>query len=135
MAKKITALTLVVLLLNLLSVAPVAAATKLDAEAKFTAKVKSAIAKLGTGTQARVEVSLRDKTKLKGYVREADEIGFVVVDAKTGTATTLAYPQVQTVKGNNLATGVKIAIGVGIAVGVLLLIAGLCAISPSCSGS
>ena len=32
-------------------------------------KVKEVINKLGTGENARVEVKLRDQTKLKGYVR------------------------------------------------------------------
>jgi hypothetical protein len=35
--------------------------------------VKEGIHKLGTGLDARIEVKLRDKTKLKGYVSEAGE--------------------------------------------------------------
>jgi hypothetical protein len=37
-------------------------------------------------------------------------------------ATQVAYPQVKSVKGNNLSTGAKIAIGVGIAAAVIVLI-------------
>ena len=135
MSKKLLALTLAVLLANLFCVAPVAASTKQADEARHAEKVKDEIARLGTGPKAHIEVSLRDKAKLKGYVRESDATRFVVVDAKTGAATTVLYPQVQKLKGNTLSTGVKIAIGVGLFVGVLLLATGLCALSESCAGS
>ena len=94
-------------------------------EARFAAKIKTAIAKLGTGPGARVEIKLRDKTRLKGYVKATNDDSFAVVDDKTGIATEIPYPQVKTVKGNNLSTGAKIAIGVGVAVIVIfaLLIA------------
>ena len=81
---------------------------------RFAEKVKAGIGKLGTGTDARIEVKLRDKTKLKGYISEAGEDSFVVVDEKTGAASTVAYSQVKQVKGNNLSTAAKIAIGVGV---------------------
>ena len=135
MSKQTLALTLVVLSLNLLCIAPAAAAPTPDADAKFTEKVKNGIAKLGTGPQALIEIGLRDKTKLKGYVREADESRVVVVDAKTGAGVTVLYPQISTVKGNNLSTGAKIAIGVGITIGVLLLLVALCSAIDSCAGS
>ena len=94
-------------------------------ESRFAAKVKTAIAQLGTGPGARVEIKLRDKTKLKGYVKATNDDSFAVVDDKTSNATEIPYPQVKTVKGNNLSTGAKIAIGVGVAVIVIfaLLIA------------
>ncbi len=65
---------------------------------------------------------MRDKTKLEGYVSAVGDDSFVVTDIKTGVATTVAYPQVKKVKGNNLSTGAKIAIGVGIAAVVLVVI-------------
>lgn len=45
------------------------------------------------------------------------------MDVKTGAATTVPYPQVKQVKGNNLSTGTKIAIGLGIVAGVILFLA------------
>ena len=135
MPKKLLAMTLAVVLINLFCVAPVAASTKQADEAGRAEKVKDEIARLGTGPNARIEINLRDGAKLKGYVRESDATHFVVADAKTGAATTVLYPQVRKVKGNNLSTGVKIAIGVGVGVGILLLVAGLCALSESCRGS
>lgn len=121
MTKKLLALTIAALLISLLGVVPVNATTKPEDEGKFAEKVKTEIAKLGTGPEAHIEVRLRDKTKLKGYVSEADETHFAVVNAKTGATTTVAYPQVQKVKGNNLSTGARIAIGIAIIVGILLI--------------
>lgn len=100
-----------------------AATTTVSAkEAKFAAKVKAGIAKLGTGPEARIELKLRDKTKLKGYVSEASEDNFVVVDEKTGAATQVLYPQVKKVKGHNLSTGAVIGVGVTLAIIVTLII-------------
>lgn len=65
-------------------------------------------------------------------MRESDETEFVVVDAKAGDATTVLYPQVQKVKGHNLATGVKIAIGVVV---VLALIGVFCVLYKPCASS
>jgi hypothetical protein len=132
MFRKPLVVALTVLLLNLLSVAPVTASTGTEEEVRFSEKVKGEIVKLGTGPEARIEVRLRDKTKLKGYVRESDETQFVIVDAKTGVETTVPYPQVQKVKGNNLATGVKIAIGIGIAIVVLSI---FCVLYKPCASS
>ena len=114
MLKSILSLTVIGLLLNLVCYSSVAASSK-PKEVDFAAKVKAAIAKLGVGSDARVEVRLRDKTKLKGYVSEANENGFVVVDERTGVATQVTYPQVKKVKGKNNLSGEKIAIGIFIA--------------------
>jgi hypothetical protein len=65
---------------------------------------------------------LRDKTKVAGYISAADSDGFTVIDSKTGMATTIAYPQVKSVQGNNLSTGAKIAIGAGIAAAIIFII-------------
>ena len=119
MLRKILSLTLACLLAQFALARTAAAAG--EREARFAEKVKAGIARLGTGTDARVEVKLRDKRKLRGYVGEAGAEGFTVVDDKTGAATTVAYPQVKTVKGNNLSEGARIAIVAGIVVGALLL--------------
>jgi hypothetical protein len=95
--------------------------SKAEKQARFTEKVKLGIAKLGVGEEARVELKLRDKTKIKGYVREVGDEDFVVADAKTGATARVAYAQVQTVKGNNLSTGAKIAIGLGILAAILAI--------------
>lgn len=120
MFKKLLSALLVGLLIQLACIQPASAATRAEKEARFTEKVKAGIAKLGTGPQAVVEVKLRDKTKLNGYISEATDDYFVVMDM-TGNSTQVAYPQVKGVKGNNLSTGAKIAIGVALIGGIFLI--------------
>jgi hypothetical protein len=122
MFKKLLSLTLVALLINLAAAAPAYAASREEKEARFTEKVKASVLKFGTGEPARVKIKLRDKTKLAGYISAADGESFTVIDSKTGMATTIAYPQVKSVQGNNLSTGAKIAIGVGIAATIIFII-------------
>src|SRR5438270_12210317 len=93
-----------------------------EKEARFAEKVKAGVAKLGTGKDALVKVKLRDGTKLFGYVREANDNSFVVVDGKTGEATTVLYPQVKQAKGNNLSGSAWFAIGVGVIVAVVVVV-------------
>ncbi|MFL6207524.1 MAG: hypothetical protein ACJ74W_01665 [Pyrinomonadaceae bacterium] len=122
MLKKTLALVLVGLLVNLVGASSAYAGAKEESQARFVETVKKNVAKLGTGADARVALKLRDNTKLTGYISEASEDSFVVVDAKTGAATTVTYPQVQQVHGNNLSTGAKIAIGVAIVVAIGFLL-------------
>ncbi len=123
MLRQTLSLVLVALLAQVSLVIPAAAKTKNEEAQKHAAKVKAALARLGTGESARLDVKLLDKTRLRGYLREAGEDGFVLVNAETGAATTVAYPQVGQVKGHNLTTGQKVLIGLGIAAGVLLFLA------------
>jgi hypothetical protein len=120
MFKKVCSVVLSALLLQA-AAAPAFAATKAEKEARRTEKVRTQLAKLGTGADARIKLELRDKTKLEGYVSEAGPESFVVVN-KAGIATPVAYPQVVKAKGHNLSTGAKIAIGIGIGAAVTLLI-------------
>ena len=114
MFKKILSVVLVGLLLNVSGGGFAYAGSKEEKEARFALKVREGISRLGTGTDARIEVKLRDKTKLKGYVSEAGEDSFVIVDEKTKAASTVTYAQVKQVKGNNLSTAAEIALGVGV---------------------
>ena len=122
MLKKLISLSLIGLLINLAAVVPVYASSREEKEARFAEKVKVNVIKLGTGEAARVKVKLRDSTKLAGYIVAADNDSFTVKDTKTGIRTTIAYPQVKTVQGNNLSTGAKIAIGVGVAAAIIFII-------------
>lgn len=123
MLRKVLSVTLTLLLMQLSVVQPVAASTKAEKEAQFVGKVKDGIARLGTGIDARIKVNLRNNTKLKGYIGESNADYFVVVDEKSGAATTISYPQVKQVKGNNLSEGAKLAITVGVALGLAVLLA------------
>jgi hypothetical protein len=120
MLKRICSVMLSALLLQAAAL-PALANGGPDKEAKRAEKVRTQLAKLGTGKDARVRVELRDKTKLEGYLSEAGAEEFAVTD-DAGKTTAVPYKQVSKAKGNNLSTGAKIAIGAGIGAGVTLLI-------------
>jgi hypothetical protein len=108
------------LVFALLCATPAAAGPKAETEAQRTEKVKAGIARLGVGRETRVRVRLQDGKKLAGYIEEAREDFFIIVDLKTKSATVVPYPDVTQVKGHRLSKGAKIAIvSLGIAVGVL----------------
>lgn len=120
MFKKICSVMLTALLMQA-AIVPAFAATKAEKEAKRAEKVRTELAKLGTGKDARVKLELRDKTKLEGYLSEATEDHVAVTDDK-GNTTNVPYPQVKKAQGNNLSTGAMIAIGAGIAAAVILIV-------------
>jgi hypothetical protein len=120
MLKKICSVLLSALLLQAAAV-PALAATSAEKEARRAEKVRTQLAKLGTGTDARVRVELRDKTRLEGYLSELGDESFVITN-KAGVATVVTYPQVKKAQGHNLSTSAKIAIGVGIGIAIVLLI-------------
>jgi hypothetical protein len=120
--KKLLTVMVACLVVSAVSVRPVAASSKAEKEARFAGKVKLGVEKLGSGRDTRVEVKLRDKTRLKGYISEISENEFVVTDLKTGASNKVAYAEVKQIKGNNMSTGAKIAIGIAIGAGVTILI-------------
>lgn len=123
MFKRKLTLILIGALLFSMSASPLTLAkSKEEKAAEFASKVKADIDRLGVGPDARIEVRLRDKTKLKGWVSSIGEESFVIADGKTGAATEVPYPDVAKVKGNNLSTGATIAIATGAAVGLTFLI-------------
>ena len=114
MFRKVLSLVLVGFLLSVAGVSRAYAGSREEKETRFAGKVKEGISKLGTGPDARIEVKLRDKTKLKGYVSEAGDDSFIIVDEKTNATSRVTYSQVKQVKGNNLSTAAEIALGIGI---------------------
>jgi hypothetical protein len=69
-----------------------------------------------------VTVRLRDKTKLKGYVEAINPDDFVIVDDKTGSATSIAYSQVRQIRGRNSLTGEQIALAI-VVIAILIILA------------
>ena len=122
MLKKVVCLVVVGFLFSVTGVSFAYAGLKEEKEIRFAEKVKDGISKLGTGAEARIEVKLRDKIKLKGYVSEAGEDSFVIVDEKTSATSRVTYSQVKQVKGNNLSKGAEIAIGVGVILLPILIV-------------
>jgi len=123
--KKLLTMMVACLVVSAVSVRPIAASSNAEKEVRFAGKVKLGVEKLGSGRDTSVEVKLRDKTRLKGYVSEIGENEFVVTDVKTDASNKVAYADVKQIKGNNISTGAKIAIGVSVAVGLILLISWL----------
>jgi hypothetical protein len=122
MFRKLVTLLLVVSVVNLAGVRLAYAESKEEKHARFAEKVKANVLKLGTGESTRVKVKLRDQSKLEGYISDASGDTFTITNRKTGVATTVAYPQVKSIQGNNLSTGAKIAIGAGIAAAIIFII-------------
>jgi hypothetical protein len=120
--KRAIAIFLAAILVSFACPLPADARARSEGEQQAAARIKIAISKLGTGPTAYVELKLTDGTKLKGYVDEASEKHFVVINAESGESKTVPYGQVKHVKGNNLSTGAKVAIGVGVGLAVVLLI-------------
>lgn len=92
-----------------------------DKEAKFAEKVKLNIAKLGIGKDSKVQVKLKDGTKLKGFVSEIKDEYFVVTSEKDGQSAPIPYSQVKQVKGRNNLSDVTIKIAITI-VGLILIV-------------
>ncbi|HZS10060.1 MAG TPA: hypothetical protein VFD58_34850 [Blastocatellia bacterium] len=116
MFRNFTSLFLIALLISLGATIPAFAGSSAEKEAQLAAKIKAGIRALGTGKDACVKITLKDQTKLEGYISEAGDESFIITTPKPGTATPVAYPQVGRVKGHNLSTRAKVAIGVGIAI-------------------
>lgn len=87
---------------------------------KKTQKIKEKIRTLGIGERVKIKAKLYNGNSYLGYVSEASEDSFIVVD-KSGSSNTIKYSDVDSVGGKNLSTGAKIAIGAGIGAGVTLL--------------
>jgi preprotein translocase subunit SecF len=103
------------------------ASTAKSAETKQTdpqtEKVKIKIAKLGVGDKAKATIRLKNGSKTKGYIAQAENDDFVIRDRKTNEPTTIRYTDVAKVEENQgHSTARNLAIGVGIGVGALLLV-------------
>ncbi|MFN0140515.1 MAG: hypothetical protein ACKVQW_10590 [Pyrinomonadaceae bacterium] len=100
----------------------VLAQTKPTKQERKSAKVEEKLKKLGIGEKAKVKVELYNATTYQGYLSEANDEDFVVID-KGGNPNRLRYADVDKIGGSNLSTGAKIAIGIGIGIGALLILA------------
>lgn len=124
MIKKYLSFALIFLLLATANSSLISAQTQTDKDASSIAKIKATVVKRGTGENKRVEVKKQDGTKLKGYISQADEDSFTLIDSKTKQSTEIAYGDVAKVK-NRLSKGDKIALGaIGGAVAVVAIVLG-----------
>ena len=125
MLKKILAIIMTAMLLSAsFGLEPAHAQTGAGASNVEVEKARAGISKAGVGEKARVEVTLRDNTRLKGYVSEAGENSFTLTDAKTGASNRVAYADVASVskKGGGLSTSTKAIIaGASVAAAAIVL--------------
>jgi hypothetical protein len=94
-------------------------------------KIRAKVQKIGVGGNAKVEVKLRDRTQLRGYINNADQDSFTVFDKMTGASKTVAYAETSSVKkaGGGLSAKTWIILGaaaVGAAVTWVLVKPALC---------
>lgn len=106
--------------LTALSLQPARAQT--SANDQLAMKARTKVQTIGVGRTARVEVKLRDNTKLKGYVSAAAANSFTVTDTKTGATQTVAYADVAQIKkpGGGLSTRSWLIIGGAAAAAVIV---------------
>lgn len=122
-----TLLSLLVAFMLLLAAVPHSAtAGQSKSQVPTVEAVKSKIARQGIGAKAKVTIRLKNGTKVKGYVAQADENDFVIRDRKTDAPTTIRYEDVLKVEENRgHSTARNIAIGVAVGVGAVLAIIGI----------
>jgi hypothetical protein len=123
MLKKSLSLALGLLMVQMIYVGPIYAQSNTKTDDASISKVKRSVAKLNAGGKNIARVKLKDGTKLKGYVSQANEDSFVITD-KGGHKSTISYTEVQGVKkgGGGLKTTTKVLIGVGIATAVVITV-------------
>jgi hypothetical protein len=103
----------------LVTISAIAGDTAAVSNQTEVAKIKSEIAKRGTGEKARVKITTRDNKSVRGYLTEIGDSSFVLVSKDSNAPRTLAYSDVTKVSGPGLSTRTKVGIGVGaFAVGV-----------------
>src|SRR5713101_7587465 len=122
MFEKLLSLGLAGLLTSMIPYASSSAQSQTGREPQQAEKVKATVTKLGTGKQARVEVKLRDNTKLKGYIGAIAEEHFTLIDPKHGTVTPVPYEQVQQTKNSNHSAVYALGFGAAIVGGLMLVL-------------
>ena len=83
------------------------------------AKVKSEIAKRVANKKTRVKIKLNDGGAVKGNIERANDVGFTLMEDKTGKKLEMSYNSVAKVSGRGMSTLTKIGIVVGVAVVVV----------------
>jgi hypothetical protein len=78
-----------------------------------TQKIRTKVHKMGVGVNARVDVKLKDNSQFKGYISDANEDTFTVVQSGTGSSRTMSYADTSSVKkaGSGISAKTWIIIG------------------------
>jgi hypothetical protein len=96
-----------------------------------TEKIRTKVLKMGVGVNARVAVKLRDNAQLTGYISEANQDSFTVVERGSGSSKTVSYADTQSVKkaGSGVSARTLIILGAvaaGAAVTLMAIKPALC---------
>ena len=108
----------------------ISAQTQADRTASSIAKVKTAVLKRQAGGDKRVKVIMLTGTELKGYISQAGEDSFELMDSKTKQSRSIFYRDVAKVRGNGLSKTAIISLGaLGAAAAVVLFVV----LAPICN--
>jgi hypothetical protein len=125
MLKQSLSFALAALLFFVANLCPVAAQGGAAAQDQAE-KVKTQVIRLGVGEKAGATVTMKDGTRLKGYVSQAGEKDFVIRDRKTDTPTNVFYSDVAKFKGDRGHPKTKTAlIAAGVSVAAVLTVLGI----------
>ncbi|HEV2830018.1 MAG TPA: hypothetical protein VGW76_20625 [Pyrinomonadaceae bacterium] len=102
-----------------LIVVPLAQMAQAQPQTDDTARIKAEVTKRLAHKKNHVNIELRNGSKLKGRIEQADDNKFTIREDKTGDRIELVYNDVAKVKGQGLGKGAKIAIVVVAAVVVV----------------
>lgn len=83
-------------------------------------RIKSQVNKLGSG--AKVTVSLKDGTKVKGSISQIHEDSFDLTVEKQTQSSVISYRDVENVKRRGWSNTAKIGLGVGIGAAVVVAV-------------
>jgi hypothetical protein len=89
---------------------PALAQAKFEAYQAQSAKVKAAIARLGTGEAAQIRITLLDMSFRSGYVSEVGDHSFIVANSVNETQVEIGYDEVARLRANNAITGLKLSL-------------------------
>lgn len=89
-------------------------------------EVKSALWKIGEGAETKVEVKLRDGSKVRGYIGNLGSETFTLVDPTVSFTRELNYREVRWVSEKKFSSdgAALIGFGLGFVVGIVLFLLG-----------
>ena len=120
MLKKYLTLTLTILIMNLFFGISAFAQTQNDKDSRLVLNIKNTVAGVGTEPNRKIKITLKDGTKLKGYVTEIKDDNFVLVDKKKGKAAALRYSQVGKAKSDGFSKITAIFVAAAVTGAVVL---------------
>ena len=85
-----------------------------------TEKIRAKVQTLSASRDSQVQVTFRDRTKLKGYIGSVEPVSFTLRDPKDGTSQSIAYSEVDSISkaGGGISTKTWLILG-GVAAGAV----------------